>query len=280
MRKGLFGSLLLDRSLLALGLSAMVCAVNAQERIHYLVLDERAEPFQITREGQSRGGLITEIVDAVFAGTVHSVDARVYPYMRMRKEIEQGHVPNWITYDAKAWHALHPWGEIIDVPLFETRHVLLSCKDAFPDIDRIDVMHGRQVVLMRDFDYPGLEALIDAGQLHALPTETYAAGLQLVRLGRVDGFIEMDMRLRYHRALNGFSDTCFRTIDARVLIPDYAIYLVVDRNMPDTLKAEIRARLQRLQDEGVLEALHARYRRLEAWPFQPADAHPPSPASP
>ncbi|WP_166269037.1 substrate-binding periplasmic protein [Marinobacter caseinilyticus] len=228
--------------------------------IRYLVVDGKTRPFQIVEDNKSKGGIISDIVDAVFEGSPFTVRHQVLPVNRIRLSVSEGQINHWITFDSPVWDSFGEKGEPVGDALFDTHHVLMTCKESIrSDVQSIDDLAGLSIVTIRHFNYLSLNEAADSGIIWSVPVDRYDAGLELVRLGRTDGFIEMASRLRYHlNELDG-NRSCFREIDVSAIIPDYPVYLYLDRRWSAEFKRFVAARLHALSRSGKLQDIVSRY---------------------
>ncbi len=247
-------------SLLFSGLPSIAVYGETPVTVNYLVVDEKTQPFQLVSEGLSRGGIISDIVDALFADSAYVVKHHVMPVNRVQQSVADFKVQSWITFGSPVWSSFGDRGERVGVPLFETRHVMVTCNPAAPSrIASVDDLAGLSIVTLRHFDYLELSRAIEGGLVRSIPVDRYAAGLELVRLGRVDGFIEMVSRLRYHQAELEGDHSCIREVDASAIIPKYPIHLYVDSRWPTVFKNFVAQRLEMMANTGELERIFSRY---------------------
>lgn len=239
--------------------------VDLVTTVNYLVVDEKTQPFQIvSEEGYSHGGIISDIVEAVFEGSAYTVKHHVMPVNRVHQSVADHKVQNWITFDSPVWNTFGDRGQRVGVPLFETRHVMLTCNPAVSSrIATAEDLSGLSIVTLRHFNYLELNKAIEEGVIRSIPVDRYAAGLELVRVGSVDGFIEMVSRLRYHQAQLEGDHSCIREIDVSAIIPKFPIYLYVDIGWPTTFKQFVAKRLDEMAGAGELEQIFNRYVPME-----------------
>ncbi|WP_375176503.1 substrate-binding periplasmic protein [Marinobacter mobilis] len=246
-----------------LGLAAMVgwgvlpAALAAQElQVNYLVVDSKVGPFQIIQDDRSSGGIISDIVDEIFRGTGYTVEHLVRPVNRLTRDVADQTYPNWVAFDAPVWHSFGDEGEYASVPLFETRHVMLTCRTDIPNpVDSVRDLESLSIATLRGFKYLQLDEAAANDIIRPVPVDNFNAGLTLVSLGRVDGFVEMQSRLRFH--LGGFAgDTrCMREVDVSAVIPNYSLYLAMDRRMPEPVKQLINDRLRAMRSSGDIDRI-------------------------
>lgn len=236
--------------------------VRADEaaKVHYLVVDEKTRPFQIVEDNQSRGGIVSDMVDAIFAGTDYEVTHQVLPVNRLRVQVHENRVNHWVAFDAPVWNSFGKEGEMLPQPLFNTRHVLLTCRPDLPaKITSIDQLDSLSVVMLRHFDYLAISEAGERGQLQAVPVDRFEAGLNLVQLGRADGFVEMVSRLRYYLMDYPGDKSCFREVDLSQIIPEYPIHLSVDRDWSEAFRNLVSERLEELAGSGELDRIYQKY---------------------
>lgn len=242
----------------ALTVSTAVVAQDTGEQlgINYLVVDSKVEPFQIVHENRSDGGIISDIVDKIFEGSSYPVHHLVLPVNRLTRQVAEKEYTNWIAFDAREWRSFGDLGEFTEQPLFVTRHVMLTCDPSIPNpVRSIDDLNGRSIAILRGFKYLRLSQAADEGVVRTVPVDNFEAGLSLVSLGRTDGFVEMQSRLRFH--LSGFAgDTrCMREVDVSSVIPNYGVYLAMDKELPDGVKALVNQRLGQLEHSGEISRI-------------------------
>lgn len=233
---------------------------SADQTVNYLVVDQNTVPFQIVRNGKSHGGIVSDIVAAIFEGSRYRLVPKVLPVNRLRLTVAEEKVDHWVAFDSPAWNSLGDKGEMLPQSLFRTRHIMLTCSAMVPDpISTVDDLRGLSIVTLRHFNYLSLDRAGEQGLVRPISVERYGVGLKLVSLGRADGFIEMRSRLQFHLERFDGDGRCFRAIDVSRVIPDYEIHLSVDRRWPDEFKKMVTRRLEVLDRSGALERIRQRY---------------------
>lgn len=235
--------------------------IQAQTLVNYLVVEDKTRPFQIVENGESDGGIVSDIVDAIFAGSDYTVNPMVYPVNRLRQVVADDEVHNWIAYDAVPWKTFGNRGLFVEEPILRTHHVMLTCRQNIPEhILDVSDLQDLSVVTLRNFEYPSLDTAASQGHLRQIPIDRYEAGIKLVSLGRADGFVEMEARLRYHiRSMPEAGSACLRWLDFSAVIPDFPLYLVIDINWPPEFREFVRNRIVELRQSGELTQIRARY---------------------
>jgi polar amino acid transport system substrate-binding protein len=225
------------------------------EPLRYYVVDANAAPFQITENGASTGGIITKIVEAL----APKLDAPLKTHVAVSKRIEnllsREQNYDWITYHAKVWNALSK-GEIIDEPLFYVRHALMHCNPELKAPVDLSQMH---IAIINGFRYPELSAMELDGKLSLLETRDYSQAIELIGLGRVNGFVEMGIRLEYQLQQLDNKKDCLSLSDISHIIPPYAIYIAVNASMDEAIKTKIKTELQLMRSNGSIEKIWSQY---------------------
>lgn len=246
---------------------AMV-AVNpaeAEERsapsvINYLVVNNKVGPFQMIFNDRSGGGVVSDIVDQIFADTELSVQHTVLPVNRLTYGVSREHFDNWIAFDAPVWDSFGGRGEYTRQPLFVTRHIMLTCNPGVASpVSSLEELRGMSLATLRNFRYLALDAAAKQGLVRLVTVDNFNTGLALVSLGRVDGFVEMQSRLRFHVNGYGGDRRCLREVDFSAIIPDYPVYLAMDRRLPESIKVLINERLWELEQAGELSRIWNEY---------------------
>ncbi|WP_162628854.1 substrate-binding periplasmic protein [Marinobacter bohaiensis] len=248
---------------LLLALWGLLFASNAcaENVVNYLVVEDKTRPFQIVEKGESRGGIVSDMVDAIFADSDYTVRHRVFPVNRLRKVIANNELDHWIAYDAPQWDSFGEHGQFVDVPVLNTHHVLLTCREDLPArIDSIRQIEGLRILTLRHFDYVALDRAAAKGTIRQLPIDRYEAGIQLVSLGRADGFVEMESRLQFHVGQHAeVAGPCLRWLDFSAIIPDFPLYLTVDSDWPPEFAAFVAERIRSLQQSGAFDRITTHY---------------------
>lgn len=243
----------------ALVLFSLSCLVNSEE-INYLIVEDIAEPFQIANDGQSKGGIVSDIVDQIFADSSYTVKHRSLPLNRLYSVIESGELKNWITYDAKVWSSLKQWRQLVNEPLFPVNHTYLTCqKEPLLQINSADDIKQQRIAVIKGFDYPGLRELSKRSQLELVPVSNYVQGISLAALSRVNGFVEMDLRVRYTLKTASIDQTCLQFVDMSPIIPAYSIYLSTDKNDASGVNGFAKKRIKELKKSGFITEVLKRY---------------------
>ncbi|WP_250655429.1 transporter substrate-binding domain-containing protein [Alkalimarinus coralli] len=230
------------------------------EEVHYLIVERLSEPFQLTQDGKSNGGIISDIVDKVFEDSPYTVKHHAFPLNRLYKMVESGEITNWIAYDAKVWNSLSKWGDFVDEPLFPVRHTYLTCSPNAPEqIDSASDINNHYIAVLKNFDYPELDELRGKEQLNLIPVSDYDQGISLTMLNRVNAFVEMDLRVRFKLKTASIEKPCLQFVDISHIIPAYSIYLTTDKNNQSGVNEYAAKRIKQLKQNGTIQKALSRY---------------------
>lgn len=230
------------------------------EEVNYLIVEDLSVPFQVTHQGESKGGIITDIVNEIFNSSSYTVKHHVLPLNRLYKMIESGELKNWIAYDAKAWNSLSQWGEFVSEPLFSVNHTYLTCKENSPTkINSSNEIYNKNIAIIRGFIHPELNALQKSNQLNLVPVDNYSQGINLATLNRVDGFVEMELRIRFNMKQESLNHSCLQFIDMGHIIPTYPIYLSTDKNNTSDLNSFVKNRVKALKSTKQINQIMSQY---------------------
>lgn len=230
------------------------------EEVNYLIVEGLSEPFQLTQDGKSKGGIISDIVDKVFENSPYTVKHHSFPVNRLYKMIESGEITNWIAYDAKVWNSLSEWGDFVDEPLFPVTHTYLTCNPSAPEqIDSANDINNHYIAVLKNFNYPELDELRGKEQLNLIPVSDYNQGINLTMLNRVDAFVEMDLRVRFKLKTTSIDKPCLQFVDISHIIPAYSIYLSTDKNNKSGVNEYAAKRIKELKQSGAIQKTLSRY---------------------
>lgn len=241
----------------------ILCTYIAQvsgEEVNYLIVEDISMPFQVTHEGESNGGIISDIVDEVFSGSPHTVKYHVLPLNRLYKMVESGELKNWIAYDAKVWNSLNQWGDFVPEPLFSVNHTYLTCREDAPtQINSASEINNQNIAIIKNFDYPELSKLQKDNQLNLTSVDGYSQGINLAALNRVDGFVEMELRIRFNIKRESINNPCLQFVDMSQIIPAYSIYFSTDKSNNTGINEYVNQKIKTLKKTGEINKLMERY---------------------
>lgn len=248
-------------------LGGLSLGVSAHD-LHYYVIEDIAAPFQITDPTTPEQGIITDIVVKLAEELKLDLEVLVSPSPRIEKLLQKQDVEqeNWIAYDSPAWNSI-PNGSQLSEPLLTVEHSIIHCSPSTGHGHHHENnLRDHRLAVLKDFRYPGLEKLAQDKVLELQPVKSYAQGFKLVELERVDGFIEMDTRLRFN--FNKYKQDAPEAKCASIekigdIEPKYNLYLVVNKNMDDTLKRAIDEAYSRLKRDNFVQEVINKYTRVK-----------------
>ncbi|ABC30584.1 conserved hypothetical protein [Hahella chejuensis KCTC 2396] len=228
--------------------------------INYYIVEDLASPFQIASEGVSNGGLITDLVEIIFRDTPLRVVPKPLPVNRLHRIIRENTQSVWLSYDAKVWNSLADVGDFVEEPLFTVNHALLTCHDQPRSIETEADLFGMTLAILDNFSYPELRLLEERGSLTLTSVEKYEQGFRLAAARRVDGFVEMEIRLRYNLTQeNETSSDCYQFLNMDAVIPPYEIYLSLSKQASPELRNMVTQRVRQLKTSEDYRQVFTRY---------------------
>ncbi len=226
----------------------------------YYVIDDVAEPFQIVGKDGRHSGILTELVELIAADEHIELSFRHFPFKRMIKYMEMKVHHNWLNYGAPEWGNVQSL-RLSSEPLLTVNHILLTQRGV--SYTEAKDLFGKTLVLIGGFNYPGLERYIANGKIKALEVSNHKRAIELVKRGRVVGFPEMEVRLKYHFRLIGENPAYFEFQDLSNLIPAYKIYLSFSPHFPLHLYHKFNIGLARLKSNHTVQQIITQYTGLK-----------------
>lgn len=227
--------------------------------VNYYVISEQAKPFQIEEQGQNHSGIITDIVEEIFAGSDHSIEFHTFPFNRMITTLESGGASNWLTYGSPNWGSVQS-ENLSKEPVYTVKHVLVSSGKEPVQFSKMQDIEGASVVLLRGFDYPNLTPYFKDGLVNEMRVKDYQAAYRVIE--RTPGeavFVEMESRVIYNINQLGLAKSKFAITSFSSVIPDYSIYLALSPDMDKDLQKYINQRLAQLKAEGKIADIISKY---------------------
>lgn len=234
-------------------------AVAKENKLNYLVINELSVPFQLVEGDKSSGGLVTEIVEEAAKRADYKLNYIVGSNDRVETIIQYGLQQPWIGYTAKVWKSLRDYMRYLEVPLFEVSHSLLTCDSQITAVPGVTHLRGKHLAILKSFDYPELTPLARNGELSLTNVRSYRQGFDLLRHLRVNGFVEMDLRLKYNLGTLAAKDDCMRFIDLKHVIPTFHIYLAVSRDLDENTVRKLEKTLEGMRQDDTIKDIVKRY---------------------
>lgn len=246
-------------------MSAVSASVFADDKITYLVLAETVEPTMIVRDGDPMaGGLTTDIVKLVFAGSKYVLEPKVLPWLRMQAEFET--TDNWIINGFPESFSAESQAEFSAYPIYPFNHSAVALKRSGTAFTSLKDLDNRTVILVENFQYPVLDdyiAISASGQsdsnVGVVRAFTPRGTLDMLKHGRGDVVIDWQARLIYNLSAAGldFDDVVF--FDASDIVPTRALHLVFSKRQNDEFRRFVNARIKALTESGQLLELAKKY---------------------
>ncbi|MGS0680096.1 substrate-binding periplasmic protein [Shewanella sp. 125m-7] len=249
-------------SILLLG-SFLSFSVWADE-LTYLVIANQAAPFQInTSTHKSQSGIISDVITLLAAKKPLSISTQVMPFKRYVHEIKQRTYPNWISYGSPLWRAKGKhWSQnkrLSAQPLFKVNHQLVQRSDDLRSYSKIEDLFGKTIILLRGFDYPGLDAYIENSQINKIDFKSHQSALHALMSRRGDVFIEMESRISYAIKQHNIEKDDYLFTDISAITPSLYIHLSYGDAVSSELIDWIDDQIIIMKATGQLEKIIRRY---------------------
>lgn len=220
-------------------------------QVTYYVSDKSSAPIQ---SSQTDDGIITDVIRAITPNTV-DINERVLPFKRMLLEMQSSKSP-WVTYGSAAWPGPQSTS-LSRTPVLEVSHVMLTkMGNGFATISEL---FGKSIVLIRGFDYPGLDTYIEQGKFYVMYVKDHYSAIQAVLKGRAVAFPEMAFRLQYHLQQMNVPPSSVEKTDISNIIQDYSINLCFSNAFPYEQRAQFEDNLKELRESGELSNIIRKY---------------------
>jgi polar amino acid transport system substrate-binding protein len=238
---------------------------GAASTIKYFILTGTMEPLMILTPGDPMaGGMFTEIVKKVFEGSVYDVEPMVMPWQRMTAELKERQ--DWIM------HGIPPFFEpdipyrLSDIPVFPFNHIAISLRESSIEINKVEDLFGRTVILVENYHYPGLDTHLDhplvgegSGKIRSVRAFKPDGALKMLLHRRGDAVVGFQPRLLYHLKAAGLTAKDVRFHDASAIIPTQQMHIAYSPGLPPEFGDLLNARLTQMQADGTLMQIKEKY---------------------
>jgi hypothetical protein len=144
-------------------LMLMLCvgtATAAERTLTYLILADTVSPLMITTaDDPMAGGVVTDVVEQIFADTNYAVRPFVVPWQRMTEEMAEG--DDWITYGHRTRCKIERGCARSEEPILQFAHVVVTLVDSSLAVRNHEDLFGRNLLLVDNFHYPGLDRYLE-----------------------------------------------------------------------------------------------------------------------
>ena len=223
--------------------------------INYVVIDNQAKPFQIEENSSNHSGIITDIVNEIFKDSGYEVKFHTLPFNRMMKMLSTGKIKNWITYGSPSWGGVQA-EHLSRLPVYHVEHKLVTNPSYSGEVDKVEDLFGKTLILLHGFDYPGLEPYLKAQTIKEIRVKNHDSAFRLLkRLSDKAGFVEMSLRIEYNLKLTNRDPGMFLQKNFSTVISDYDIHLAMDPDMEFSFDSFVNDRLAVLTKDGTLKRI-------------------------
>lgn len=221
----------------------------------YLAIGQSTAPMQFSGEHEVLGkGIITEIVQAIFQDSKHTLTPRLVPWPRQKQRILSNKYPYWIIYTIPEWI---DFKAIFTEPVFSWKHVLV--KEKLPEFKPLNA--EKKLILVHNYDYPGLTPWLAQNDIKSI---AYApsphSAIQMLSLHRGTMFVGEKGRVSYNLNKLELSPERFIFEDFSEVIHDSQVVFALSPNTPEDVVLEINQKIAALKDSGfidrILDAYH------------------------
>ncbi|WP_372769892.1 substrate-binding periplasmic protein [Pseudoalteromonas sp.] len=220
----------------------------------YYISDKSSIPLQMQDKKGQQTGIVTDVINHLKIEGI-SFKQEVLPFKRMIKNMASSE-ESWITYGSAAWPGPQSTS-LSKTPIIKVKHVLLTLNSSqFHDVEDL---FGKTVVVIRGFDYPGLEPYFKNGLILGFEVKTHQQAIEAVLKGRAFAFPEMAFRLKYHLETSHVNLQSISLHSISDIIPDYAINLCFSHTFPAIKRSIIENRLSEMQQTGELNNILKKY---------------------
>ena len=240
-------------------------AAPADSSIKYFILAGTMEPLMImTPDDPMAGGMFTEIIKEVFAGSSYTVEPMVMPWQRMTRELKRR--KDWIMHGIPAFFEPDIPYRLSKLPVFPFNHIAISLREPALEINRVEDLFDQTVILVENYHYPGLDKHLDqplvgegSGKVRSVRAFKPGGTLKMLKHRRGDAVIGFQPRLLYHMNAAGLSDTDVHFHDASAIVPTQQMHVAYSPGLPAEFAEFLDARLAELQANGTLTQIKSKY---------------------
>jgi polar amino acid transport system substrate-binding protein len=238
---------------------------DAQSTIKYFILAGTMEPLMIMApDDPMAGGMFTEIVKKVFEGSAYTVEPMVMPWQRMTTELKRRQ--DWIMHGIPAFFEPDIPYRLSQVPVFPFNHIAISRRDSAVEIEKVEDLFGRTVILVENYHYPGLDAHLDrpmvgegSGKIEAVRAFKPDGTLKMLKHRRGDVVIGFQPRLLYHLEASGLDADEVTFQDVSAIVPTQHMHVAYSPGLAPEFSSFLDTRLAEMQADGTLTQIKEKY---------------------
>jgi hypothetical protein len=255
-------------------LTALLCLVGCSpalilaaegNTLTYLVLADTVEPLMVVREAEPMyGGIVTDTLKAIFAGTPHQITPLVIPWQRVTVEMSQR--DDWIMYGQPSRCGRNEDCAVSTEPIVAFDHVIVTLRDSVLEVHDYEDLFGEQILLVENFHYPGLDQYlttpvdqIGTGQIRDVRAFSPVGALRMLRHRRAGAYIDWRLRVLYNLRGAGLELKDVRLAGVPMLVPDQNLHFFYSNKLPIPVRALIDERLATMHQNGAMTRILQRY---------------------
>lgn len=223
----------------------------SSESITYYIIEDSAEPFQVIDERAKSSGIVSDILYNIISEDINIL-SKALPFRRMIQEMNAKESGPWLSYGSKAWSG--PQSDILSKnSLMTIKHKILTLKKN--PYNSIEDLMGKRLAFIRGFQYPGLDRYIKDKSVDVIIVPNHKAAIRAVEIGRVYGFPEMGIRLKYHIKKNNIDESLFLFNDISKVISDYDINFCFSKDFPKSRIRKFDQKIQLMKENGKIMSI-------------------------
>lgn len=215
---------------------------HGDEQIEVIYYKSHNPPFQFNND-EHETGFITNIIKSLSNERV-TFKPKPLSFDRMIKEMSISD-EHWITYGSKSWVGAQST-LLSEITIWKVKHVFFTLNSN--QFAGIQSLFTQTLVLIKGFDYPGLDSYINKGLFkNVIRVETPELAILSVLAGDADVYPDMRYRVQYHLKKMGINKKEVVLHDTANIIPVYEINLCFSKNFPLDIKADIEIKLRNMK---------------------------------
>lgn len=224
----------------------------------YYIIDSSGAPLQINPEiSNTNKGLLSDLLFEIYKERNDvNINPMVLPFNRMIHYMKNETHKHWINYGSPVWGGVQS-GVLTKEKVFTVKHQFLSVTKV--KIEKEQDLYGKNIVIIRGFNYPGLEALEKKRLVTFVKVPDHKAAILAIKKKRAEVFPDMGLRVKYMAAKYGLKKEEYYLSDAHYLIPDYDIHLSFSKAFPSKELDFIDSKMAALHKNGFIKSLIHKY---------------------
>lgn len=242
-------------------------AATKEVDLHYLVVVDSAEPYQIKHRspgsdyGITSGGVVSDLLREIFTGTDVVIKEVYLPVKRVAQYVTNPESPDWVSYGSPRWssESAKQQTDFLSPALFTQRHSLVSLRKKGQRHQDYDDLRGKYLILITGYRYGFLDELVRDYGVEAYRTNSHANAVKMLAAGRGDYYLAHDMKARWTIRQLGVAEERFEFHEFRKNTSDAKVGITVKKNLSSDLRAHLERGLSQLHASGRLQEIIGRY---------------------